>query len=89
MDSNGFVWIAESILSMDFPSTGPTSLRSNCTDDTADEAIKEEDEDADEFEEEEVDESSTKEDRFKKLVSRDELANGKLIYSHKSNEEKL
>ncbi|XP_059092044.1 uncharacterized protein LOC131887448 isoform X2 [Tigriopus californicus] len=74
----------ESILSMDFPSTGPTSLRSNCTDDTPDEAIKEEDEDADELVEE--DGPTCKEDRFKKLVSRDELANGKLIYSHKSEE---
>ncbi len=55
----------ESILSMDIASTGPTSLRSNFTDET-----EEDDED---------DSEDNKEDRFAKLTAPEELSQATLI----------
>lgn len=56
---------------MDIPSTGPTSLRSNCTDDTDDskEIILEEEE------------ADCPESRFNLLTASDELSQAKLILS--------
>jgi hypothetical protein len=77
-------FVSESILSMDIPSTGPTSLRSNCTDPDTEEDSSGEDIKADDNE----NGSSLKSSRCKKggnkdtfalLTSKEELAQAKLI----------
>ena len=77
------VYISESILSMDIPSTGPTSLRSNYTDDTNED--DEDDEDTTEDKSEDAPKPDNEEeegpggDRFAKLISHEELSQARLI----------